>query len=1122
VCKRGMIWKFEGTIYQHGCQFEFMSKPDVIKPGGSLPQWVPTRVGAIRFVLWYLGLGAVWIFGTGWLLHHFVHDHALVAAIENIKCGCFVAATAFLLGLVLNRNFRTIRHAARQLQESERRLRLIGDNLPDSYVYQYAPGPDGKPRFTYVSAGVKRVHGLEPAEVLRDGKCIFEQMDAAQLAGYAAAEAESARNLTDFAVDLQLRRPDGAERVIHAQSRPSRTADGQVQWDGFTVDVTGRKRAEAALRERERQFRLFLEHSPAAIAMLDRDMRYLAVSRRWLADYRLGERDLTGSSHYEVFPEIPNRWKEVHRRCLAGAVEKCEGEAFRRPDGTVDWVRWEIRPWHDDRGMVAGLMIFSEVITARRQAEEALRLSQMKFARVFADNPAAIVLTRLKDGAVVDVNETWLAMTGFRREEVMGRSVRAMWPSTEAAAQFVQELREHGVMRGREQALRKKSGELFVAEYSSQILNIGEEQIILTILVDITERKRAEEATRESDERFRQLAANITDVFWMASPDHLAVHYVSPAYERVWGRSLESLYARPIQWAEAIVPEDREAAIATFAALAGEKTEANLEYRITRPDGVVRWIHDRGFQVRDAAGRLVRLAGIASDITGRKESEREKTRLATALEQTAESIIITDLAGAILYVNPACERITGYTRGELLGQNPRLLKSGKQDAAFYQALWETLGRGEVWHGHLVNRRKDGMLYEEDATISPVRDAGGKVVNFMAIKLDVTREVELEGQFRQAQKLEAIGQLAGGVAHDFNNILAAMLMQVELLATSDHGPGELQTGLDQIRLSAERAANLTRQLLLFSRKQVMQLRVLDLNELVSHLARMLHRIIGEDVQMQLRLHSAPLLTRADAGMLEQVLLNLAVNARDAMPNGGRLLIETAEKQVDAGFAGARPGLTPGRHVWLSVTDTGSGIPREVLPRIFEPFFTTKGAGKGTGLGLATVFGIVKQHRGWIEVISEPAQGANFQIYLPASDAAAPERTAAVAKPDGGTETILLVEDDPAVRAAAQTLLELHGYIVLEAASGDEALEVWEKAGAAVALLLTDLVMPGELSGQQLARKLQSARPELKVIFTSGYSAEIAGKGIELWGGENFVQKPFSPNQLLQTLRRSLDG
>jgi nitrogen-specific signal transduction histidine kinase/CheY-like chemotaxis protein len=377
---------------------------------------------------------------------------------------------------------------------------------------------------------------------------------------------------------------------------------------------------------------------------------------------------------------------------------------------------------------------------------------------------------------------------------------------------------------------------------------------------------------------------------------------------------------------------------------------------------------------------------------------------------------------------------------------------------------------------------------------------------MAIKLDVTREVELESQVRQVQKLESIGQLAGGVAHDFNNILAGILMQVELLAMSENRTSEDREGLDQIRADAQRAANLTRQLLLFSRKQVMQPRNLDLNEVVTGLARMLLRIIGEDVQLQLNLHSTPLLTHADAGMLDQVLMNLVVNARDALHEGGQIFIETSDKIVDETLAQTQPDVAPGHYVCLSVRDTGGGIPPEVLPRIFEPFFTTKEAGKGTGLGLATVFGIVKQHRGWLTVSSEPGQGTTFHIFLPAITAAAAPAAAALAKPRGGTETILLAEDEASVRRTMRTILERSGYTVLEATSGAEALKIWEAQSAGIALLLSDLVMSAGM----------------KVIYITGYSAEIAGQAIELRSNENFLQKPFQPDQLLETIRRCLDG
>ena len=464
------------------------------------------------------------------------------------------------------------------------------------------------------------------------------------------------------------------------------------------------------------------------------------------------------------------------------------------------------------------------------------------------------------------------------------------------------------------------------------------------------EQRQAEKEKQKSDERFRELAETIEEVFWISDPDKLRILYVSPAYEKIWGRSCQSLYDQPHTWVVAIHSEDRERVrhAATTRQAEGNYDE---EYRIVRADGGVRWIHDRAFPVRNAAGQVERIVGVARDITAHRQ--------------------------------------------------------------------------------------------------------------------------VEEQFRQAQKMEAIGQFAGGIAHDFNNMLAAIMMQTELTLMEENLPVVVNQGLQEIRVAAKKASHLTRQLLLYSCRQVMQSCELDLNEAVTSVSRMLQRLLREDVQLQLQLHPSALIIKADAGMLDQVLMNLAVNARDAMPEGGLLLIETGEKWVDEDFVRLNPDAAPGRYVWLSVSDTGGGIPPEVLPRIFDPFFTTKDPGKGTGLGLATVFGIVKQHHGWIKVVSEPGRGAKFQIFIPASGATSKARVGAATQPQprGGTETILLAEDEPSVRAVTRRLLEHCGYRVLEAANGAEALQVWQQHPASVALLLTDIVMPGGMTGLQLARRLQ---------------------------------------------------
>jgi PAS domain S-box-containing protein len=514
-------------------------------------------------------------------------------------------------------------------------------------------------------------------------------------------------------------------------------------------------------------------------------------------------------------------------------------------------------------------------------------------------------------------------------------------------------------------------------------------------------RRLAEERLQASEERFREIAAHIQEVFWIADATKAGMLYVSPAYQEIWGRSVESLYREPRSWLEGIHDADRERVRATLPAQAVDGGY-DLEYRVVRPDGALRWIHDRAFPVRDGDGRVVRIVGVANDIT--------------------------------------------------------------------------------------------------------------------------RQRHLEEQFRQAQKMEAIGQLAGGVAHDFNNLLSVIQGNGALLLDHVEGDEEAAEFLREIQHATERAATLTRQLLMFSRRQTMQPRCLNLNQVVASMTRMLDRILGEDITIRIHPAAAPILVNADAGMMDQVIVNLSVNARDAMPQGGELEIDLEAVEVDAAAAAEVAGRRAGAFARMRVRDTGCGISADVLPRIFEPFFTTKEVGKGTGLGLATVYGIVSQHGGWIEARSVVGQGAVFEVYLPrladVGDWKTPERAPAELR--GGHEAVLVVEDDPSLRTLIANLLTRLGYVVHEARTGPAALDVWRRHVGEINLLLTDMVMPGGMSGQDLAARLCAEKPSLKVLLVSGYSADLAGKRIPLREGVNFLTKPFQPRVLAEAVRSALDA
>jgi PAS domain S-box-containing protein len=591
------------------------------------------------------------------------------------------------------------------------------------------------------------------------------------------------------------------------------------------------------------------------------------------------------------------------------------------------------------------------------------------------------------------------------------------------------------------------------------------------------------------------------------------------AARRNLGYTMEELAAlTPLDLKPEFTPDSFAVLIEPLGA--GRRHQLVFETVHRRKDGSLYPVEVR-LQLSAAESPPVFIA-VVVDTTERRRVEAERARLAAAVEQSADSIMVTDLGGAIVYVNPAFERLSGYARSEVTGQNPRFLKSGRHDPAFYRAMWTALERGEAWSGSLVNRRRDGSLYESEAVISPVRDAAGRISHFVEVARDVTHERSLEAQLRQAQKMEAVGQLAGGVAHDFNNLLTAIVGYSDFLL-AEMKPGDRRRAeVGEIRRAADRAGALTQQLLAFSRRQVLQPQVLDLNGVIDGVVPMLRRLIGEHIDLATVLEPVLGRVRADPAQLEQVIVNLAVNARDAMPAGGTVTIETSNADLDAKYA--RPhgaAVRPGSYVLVAVTDTGIGMDAETQAHLFEPFFTTKELGTGSGLGLATVYGIVKQSDGYIWVYSEPGHGSSFKVYLPRVDAEAepiePPRPSSAAA--GGSETVLVVEDEPAVRRLVGQILGRRGYRVLSAPDGQTAVSIFSKDPAAVDLLVTDVVMPG-IGGVDLAERLTAERPGLRVLYLSGYP-ETSATQRGLPAGAAFLGKPFAPADLARKVREVLD-
>ena len=528
-----------------------------------------------------------------------------------------------------------------------------------------------------------------------------------------------------------------------------------------------------------------------------------------------------------------------------------------------------------------------------------------------------------------------------------------------------------------------------------------------------------------------------------------------------------------------------------------------------------------------ATGLLIALLVARLGVTGRQNSilaSADRERLAAAVDQAAEAILTTDRAGAVTYVNPAFTRITGYKAEDVTGARPSFL-SEVIDPLRLAEISTAIGQGEPWEGRLSQHRLDGSIVELDAAIAPLRDTAGAIVGSVVVGRDVSRERALELELAQAQRMEAVGRLAGGIAHDFNNILTAIGGFGELasfeLSKPDPVTADVAADVDEIIRAANRAASLTRSLLAFSRRQVMQVRLIDTNEVLNGLTPMLVRLLGEDVNLVVQLDPELGLARADSAQLEQVVVNLAVNARDAMPPGGTLTISTANVDLDRAFVRKHVGSSEGPYISLIVSDTGVGMSPSVMEHAFEPFFSTKEQGKGTGLGLSTVIGIVQQSGGLVVVESEPDVGSRFTVLLPrSSETMEPDEARPGAEVSaGGNEVILVVEDEDAVRSFVERVLTAAGYQVKTAHNGDEAL-LLAREMAALDLLLTDVVMPG-MGGMELAERLRETHPRLPTIYASGYSDRDRPGGSGEGNDWAYLRKPFSTEELLARLRETLD-
>lgn len=876
-----------------------------------------------------------------------------------------------------------------------------------------------------------------------------------------------------------------------------------------------------ALRKSGDRYRRVLETAREGVWTVDRQGRTEFVNQRMASMLGFRVEEMVGRDLLEyVDPDWQNIAAKSFRQQAfsSGSVEL----KFRRKDGSEMWALAYRGTLLDEIGQYDGAVSRVSDISEQKRAEDELRLQ----ATALNAAANAIVITDAA-GTILWVNPAFTAVTGYGPEEVVGRNPSVL-KSGEHTQQFYQDL-WNTIMTGRvwhgEVVNRRKDGNLYWEEMTIAPVRSREGAIthFVAIKQDVTARNQAREALRRNEERFRRLVENIGDGILSVDTEG-KIQYASESACNVSGYPRQQLVGRSMF--QFVHSEDLAQLQSLFArALRESGSTVQWGSMVRRKDGSWRYFEGsmaNRLEDPDIAALVINFR----DSTARRETEealiRAEARYRAIFENAAVGIYVSAPGAQYLSMNPALASIYGFDSPEDAIQHSSDIKHLYVDPDKWEEFRRCLAKdGVVRNFEYEVHRRDSTRRWLLENARAVYGDKGELLYYEGVVEDVTELKSLELQLRQAQRLEAVGRLAGGVAHDFNNMLGVILGYGDILQTqlpSNH-PG--LKSATEMQKAALRAANLTRQLLAFSRKQILQPQVLNLNSLLDELSKMLRRLIGEDIELVFRPGENVARVKADPGQLEQVVMNLAVNARDAMPGGGRLSIETSNVAVDEGFAQRHSPMRPGFYVLVLVTDTGSGMNAEVLSHIFEPFFTTKEQGKGTGLGLSIVYGIIKQSGGYIWVDSEPNRGSSFRIYLPPTTEV---ETTVASRPSpsssGGTETILVVEDDASLREMIRIVLTGAGYRILEARNGSEALSLLPDINEAVHLLMTDIIMPA-VNGWELARSIAASRPGIPTLFMTGFGVALDTFGIEIAPDVMLLTKPFTSDLLLRKVRETLD-